>query len=507
MRHRVLIAAVLGFVIGSASFVTSASAHGNTEYPDGRLSVSSNGAVARASASLPQCKSSWLAVSIWNWRPVGTSGQSTLDEVVRVSSSGHECSISGGWVRFGARRSSGQPYVTVRQADVGRASRIELSAGMFAVERATFRFPWRIVASTGVCVSAVPISIAPPGSSTKTARFELESGCGDDYVGVVHVLVRPLAAVRSGVPNATGTLVADLEPGPMAVGTNGELYIDEPTNNQVVARLPKGEFRVIAGTGRQGFSGDGGPATKATLNHPQGLALGPDGSLYIADTGNNRIRKVSRDGVISTVAGDGHQFPPLTWSPSGPALRTFLWTPWAVAVARNGVIDIAESNGDVIDALHNGTLTSLIGPKNLAVFYRRYHTTSCDPSAVVADRNGDIYFSCGSVILMRTPEGRVEVRTQYWLALGPGSDDRIPVVEYAAVLRRLNRYELISSTAAQGGALPRFLAPLGPFSPQNVALGSNGSLYLDQSDDLNQPPAIVVRERSGELRLLWGADA
>src|SRR5438093_6502178 len=61
----------------------------------------------------------------------------------------------------------------------------------------------------------------------------------------------------------------------------------------------------FAGTGVKGFSGDGGPAAEAQLNSPTGVARGPDGSLYICDTGNHRLRKVTPDGNITTVAGTG----------------------------------------------------------------------------------------------------------------------------------------------------------------------------------------------------------
>lgn len=70
------------------------------------------------------------------------------------------------------------------------------------------------------------------------------------------------------------------------------------------ADIPDG-VETFAGTGSKGFSGDGGPATAALLNNPFGIARGPDGALYVCDTDNQRVRKVTRDGVIQTVAGSG----------------------------------------------------------------------------------------------------------------------------------------------------------------------------------------------------------
>jgi hypothetical protein len=99
--------------------------------------------------------------------------------------------------------------------------------------------------------------------------------------------------------------------GPFGVATdaNGNLYIADPYNNCIRKVDGVGTITTVAGTcGRYsgGYSGDGGPATAARLNLPHGVAVDAAGSLYIADTDNNRIRKVSLDGVITTVAGDGN---------------------------------------------------------------------------------------------------------------------------------------------------------------------------------------------------------
>ncbi len=69
--------------------------------------------------------------------------------------------------------------------------------------------------------------------------------------------------------------------------------------------LPAATINTIAGSGANGSAGDGGAAISASLNHPQGIALDASGVLYIADTSNDRIRTVSPDGIISTVAGNG----------------------------------------------------------------------------------------------------------------------------------------------------------------------------------------------------------
>lgn len=84
---------------------------------------------------------------------------------------------------------------------------------------------------------------------------------------------------------------------------DGSILIADTGNDRIRRVVPGGAITAWAGSGSAGFSGDGGPATQARLNAPTGLALLPDGSVLIADTGNNRVRRVATGGTISTVAG------------------------------------------------------------------------------------------------------------------------------------------------------------------------------------------------------------
>ena len=93
-------------------------------------------------------------------------------------------------------------------------------------------------------------------------------------------------------------------PTAVVVDSTGALIVAD-TGNRRVIKFVNNAFTVIAGTGTAGFSGDGGPATSATLNNPVGLALDSSGNLYIADSNNSRIRKMTPDGTIFTIAGKG----------------------------------------------------------------------------------------------------------------------------------------------------------------------------------------------------------
>jgi sugar lactone lactonase YvrE len=91
----------------------------------------------------------------------------------------------------------------------------------------------------------------------------------------------------------------------LAIGSDGALYVSD-IQYHVVRRIGgDGRITTVAGTGEAGFSGDGGPATAAALSQPEALVVDNRGNLYIVDTGNYRVRRVSRDGTIATVAGDG----------------------------------------------------------------------------------------------------------------------------------------------------------------------------------------------------------
>jgi serine/threonine-protein kinase len=106
-----------------------------------------------------------------------------------------------------------------------------------------------------------------------------------------------MSSPAATAPTSPG-VVAPKQPGPLAVGPDGRLLISDDAMNEVLSRAPDGSYTVIAGNGTTGFSGDGGPATAAQLNQPAGLAVARDGTVYIADEMNNRVRAVGPDGII-----------------------------------------------------------------------------------------------------------------------------------------------------------------------------------------------------------------
>jgi YD repeat-containing protein len=124
----------------------------------------------------------------------------------------------------------------------------------------------------------------------------------------------------------------------IVVAPDGSFYFSEPAQHRIRRVGPDGIITTVAGTGVQGFNGDGGLATQAQLNGPSGIDLGSEGSLYIADSGNHRIRRVGPDGIITTVAGNGT----LSFSgDDGPATAAGVRAPDDVAVGSDGSFYIA----------------------------------------------------------------------------------------------------------------------------------------------------------------------
>lgn len=156
-------------------------------------------------------------------------------------------------------------------------------------------------------------------------------------------------------------------PGGIAVDGAGNLYIGDTTNARIRRISPAGIITTVAGNGTAGFSGDGGPAVKAQLLNPVGVAVDGAGNLYIVDAGNHRIRKVSSGGIITTIAGNGafSSSPPNAPAVLGdgiPATSSSMSTPKGIALDTVGNLYFADtSNQRIRKVSTDGIITTVAG--------------------------------------------------------------------------------------------------------------------------------------------------
>src|SRR5262249_22618194 len=139
------------------------------------------------------------------------------------------------------------------------------------------------------------------------------------------------------------TLAALNDPRGMAVGQDGSLYVADTSAHRVRQVTPDGLIRTIAGNGTAGFSGDGGPATQAELRSPPALAVGPDDTVYIADVDNQRVRFLRPGGTINTLAGGGATVD----ADNGPARQAVLSElHFGLAIGPDGAIYVSQAAND-----------------------------------------------------------------------------------------------------------------------------------------------------------------
>ncbi|BFH60104.1 NHL domain-containing protein [Paenibacillus azoreducens] len=183
-------------------------------------------------------------------------------------------------------------------------------------------------------------------------------------------------------------------PSGVAVDSTGNLYIADSSNHRVRKVDTSGKISTIAGTGTGGYSGDGGPATSASLNNPYGLTIDSIGNLYISDYSNDCIRKVDISGKISTVAGGkGNGYS----GDGGPATSAKLSYPDGVAVDSSGNLYIADKGNHRIRKVDTmGTISTVAGTGVRGYSGDEGNAASAQlgsPAGVAVDWVGNLYIS------------------------------------------------------------------------------------------------------------------
>ena len=282
-----------------------------------------------------------------------------------------------------------------------------------------------------------------------------------------------------------------VEPFGIAFDKAGNSYVIEFKGNRLLKITPDGQTTLFAGTGKAGFSGDGGPAHAAALNEPHGVVISPDQKLYIADTHNNRVRRIDlRTGTITTVAGNGEA----GYSGDGdPAAAASFKGIFAIDLSPDGktllIADLSNRRVRSVD-LASGIVRTIAGngdkgvPNDGAV---AAESPLVDPRAVAGDRRGNVYVLERGGNALRVVDKSGRIRT----LIKPGSvtpdlkgpkhlcvDKRGDVVIADAENHLVRRYHVKTgetSTIAGTGVK-------GPLNrPHGVWMHPSGWLYITDS--------------------------
>jgi hypothetical protein len=327
---------------------------------------------------------------------------------------------------------------------------------------------------------------------------------------------------------------APLLPNGIAYDANGNLYIADTARNQIYEANLAGQLLIIAGTGTQGFTGDNGPAQQAQLNAPRGLAIAGDGTIYIADTGNQRIRSISPQGIITTIAGTG------TAGFSGdnsPATQAQLNRPTALALDSTGALLFCDTGNQRIRRISSGQIITIAGTGTQGFSGDNGPATAAEldtPAGVAADAAGRVYvadshnhrirlISASNIITtiagtgiegysgdngpatqaqLALPQGLV-LTSSGTLLIADANNQRLRAISPSGVVTTL------AGNGVQGAASNATLAATAPLNnPRSVALSAFGQptitntlLHILTSNALYTPAALTSPARTSSVTL------
>ncbi len=235
----------------------------------------------------------------------------------------------------------------------------------------------------------------------------------------------------------------------MAVDATGNLFISDSLNDRIRKVAAYGIIATVAGNGTYGWSGDGGVATNAEFNQPQGIAVSAAGNMFIADWGNNVIRNVNTNGIITTVAGNGYGAPYSAgyYGDGGAATNALLNDPIGVAVDAKGNLFIVDSGNNVIRKVVFNS--SVLGP--------------------TLELNNVGFVNSGAYdVVVSSPYGSV-TSTVVNLTITP-----LPQVTTTALPSGADGVAYSQTLAASGGQIPYSWTNISGVLPPGLTLATNG---------------------------------
>lgn len=319
-------------------------------------------------------------------------------------------------------------------------------------------------------------------------------------------------------PSSVGAIVALKTPAALAVSFKGVLYVVDAGRNQILRRLPSGRFQVVAGDGRRGFSGDGHLAIDAEISVKEwgGLAVASNGTVYFADEGNGRVREILPNGDIETVAGGGSETP---GTASVPALRASfgaLDQLNGLAMGPEGHLYIGSTG---VYRLASGMLHWVVGSNapGLNKGFKGYGSSPLfqkdfDPAYTLAfDGKGDLLVGGGNTwsLYERIAGGALrfiqEDRAQggYYAALAAAPDGSVVLAGGAHGLARFHPSGSITTIPSSG--LSTLLSLPSHFTVgEGAAVAPNGAIYLDAdaNNGFTNVSAIVQVTSAGHAVLV-----
>jgi sugar lactone lactonase YvrE len=227
-----------------------------------------------------------------------------------------------------------------------------------------------------------------------------------------------LAGGKEGFADGPGAQAMFNTPSGVAIDGKGNLYVADTGNNAIRKVAPDGTVSTLAGSGVAGTAD--GKGREAQFNGPVGVAVGDDGVVYVADTYNDAIRRIAPDGTVTTIAGSG-----APGDADGPALKAAFDTPCALVLDDSGGLLIADTRNNAIRKLSKDGMVSTVlrAPENdRQALLRR-------PMALARTHDGHLYIATGSQgrILQLTPQGALDGLTDIAQRVEPGygSDGKV----------------------------------------------------------------------------------